>query len=197
MLRRLIAGLVVAGLAIGVWLLWPEGDVAVSTATTAFAAPTTVPATPTSSTPPAITSDLSTTSTIEDSHVVETVEEAEAILRELWFGWFEGIYNQDEDRIREVVATEEQLTEGTSLFGVLDFISPPTEEAIEIREVEILRSDRECLAVWVEADASGFRGEGSSGAAVYVLRRADDRWGFASSWRHRTDLWEADCEARL
>ena len=95
-MRRGIAIAVVAGLAIAIVLLWPgatdEGppiaDPTTTTATTAGAS-----SSPTSA-PPGTT----TTTTVAESHVVETVAEAEEILRNLWFGWFEGIYNQDEDR---------------------------------------------------------------------------------------------------
>ena len=102
--RWAIAGLVVVGLGVGVWLLWPDGDAAGPTTTTVLAAATT---TTSESIDETTTTSAAVTTTVVESHVVETVEEAEAILRELWFGWFAGIYNQDEDRIREVVATEE------------------------------------------------------------------------------------------
>lgn len=195
MIRIIVAGLVVAGLALGIWLLWPSGDPASGTATTVAAAPET---TSTALVDPTTTStSLTTTSTIAESHVVETVEEAEEILRELWFGWFEGIYNQDEDRIREVVATEEQLNEGILLFETMTFTKPPTSAEVSIQSVEILRTDDQCLVVWVTADASAFRGEGAAGTAVYVLRIPAESWAFASSWANRGDLWEADCDAVL
>jgi len=194
MVRRLIAGLVVVGLAIGVWLLWPEGDLAVSTTTSAVATPTTVPVTPTSSAPPAITPDPSTTSTTEDSHVVETVEEAEAILRELWFGWFEGIYNQDEDRIREVVATEESVSAAKESFGI-EFPEAPSPSSISFTNTEILRSDKECLAGWPTMVLSGFR-EGST-EGVNVLRMKDGEWIRLSLWALQDDLWEDDCDSLL
>ena len=147
MIRIVVAGLVVAGLALGIWLLWPDGDAVGDTATTIAAAPetttTTVSADPTT-TPP----ELSTTSTEGESHVVETVEEAEEILRELWFGWFEGIYNRDVERIREVVATEDQVEQARAQFGVMEFFSQPMAKNIIFDESEILRSDDNCLAIW-------------------------------------------------
>ena len=194
MIRIIVAVLVVAGLAFGIWLLWPGGDTARDTATTVAASPTTtttvldVPAT----TLPADT----TTSSVADSHVVETVEEAEEILRELWFGWFEGIYNQDEDRIREVVATEEQTVEAISVFGA-NFVAPPSKRAIGLADVEILRSDRECLATWAVLDVSGFRDPDAITGTVLVARRSDAKWKILSTWTSRGDLWEADCEVLL
>ncbi len=113
MARTAIVGLFAVVLAIGVWFLWPRGESASPAITTVQAVqPTTTKASDITTS----TILTSTTETASESHVVETVEEAEEILRELWFGWFEGIYNQDEDRIREVVATEEFLSAGIEAF---------------------------------------------------------------------------------
>ncbi len=194
MAKKAIVGLVVVALAIGVWWLWPRGESASPASTTVAAAE------PTTTTEAGATTSTvvpSTTEATSDSQIVETVEEAEEILRELWFGWFEGIYNQDEDRIREVSATKRHYEQGLALFGEMEFTQPPTLDGIVIQSVELLRSDNECLAVWVSADASAFRGSGAGGEALYVLRSMDRGWRFASSWVHRDDLWEPDCEAPL
>ena len=102
-IRWLVAGLIVVGLAVGIWALWPRenSDPPPTTVPIAVETTTTTLVTTTSAPP--------TTSTTEDTHIVATVGEAEEILRALWFGWFEGIYNQDEDRIREVVGTQAML----------------------------------------------------------------------------------------
>jgi hypothetical protein len=103
-MRKVIPALVILGLALGAWLLWPrDADVPTTTRPEAAATSTTTSTQVTSTT----STDHPTTSTVADSHVVETVAEAEEILRQLWFGWFEGIYNEDVDRIREVVVLEE------------------------------------------------------------------------------------------
>lgn len=193
MLRRVIAGLVVAGLAFGVWLLWPEGDDPLPTSTTAIAAATTSTTDNMTTAPPTIAPDPTTTTT-SSGHVVETVEEAETILRELWFGWFQGIYNEDEDRIREVVVTEETVQTAKESFGI-EFAAPPSTSSITFMETEILRSDRGCLAVWTVMQLNDFR-EGSS-AGVNVLRWVDDRWKQLSIWRSQQDVWEAECESLL
>ncbi|HEU4916491.1 MAG TPA: hypothetical protein VFV13_07995 [Acidimicrobiia bacterium] len=191
MIRRLAAGLIVVGLAVGIWALWPRDDTDPSPTTTPTAAD------PTSSitTVPQPTSTVSvvTTSTV-GTHVVATVAEAEEILRSLWFGWFEGIYNQDEARIREVVGTQAMLEAARSQFGVMEFTAPPQSEAITSSEVEILRSDAECLATWASVSAS-FRPGSTQG--VQILRYDQGRWVFVGSWTHREDLWEADCESPL
>jgi hypothetical protein len=189
-IRRLAAGLIVVGLAVGIWALWPDDDSSPSPTTTPPAAETTTTAPVTSTT--TITT-VATTSTVT-THVVSTVEEAEEVLRNLWFGWFEGIYNQDEARIREVVATQSMLDAALAQFGVMEFVAPPTADGLSFANVEILRADEVCLAVWAEV-SSTFRPGGTEG--VEVLRHVDNKWVFVSSWTNRGDLWEADCESPL
>jgi hypothetical protein len=128
------------------------------------------------------------------SHVVATAEEAEEILRNLWFGWFEGIYNQDEARIREVVGTQAMLDAAVAQFGVMEFVASPTPEAIVLGGLEILRSDTVCLATWASVTAS-FRSGSTEG--VQVMRNTDGQWVVVGFWTHRNDLWEADCELPL
>ena len=184
--RQLIAGLIVVGLAVGVWVLWPKGD---SDTTTTTPVPLAQAAT-TSST----TTTTTNPTTLPDSQVVTTVEEAEEILRELWFGWFEGIYNQDEDRVWEVVGTDAQIEAAIDQFGQLEMTSSPTPQALKIDEIEILRSDSHCLALWAAVQAD-FRPGSTEG--VHVLRMRDSAWVSVSFWAFRGDLWEQDCDALL
>ena len=193
MATKAIAGLIVVGLAIGVWLLWPRGESASPVSTTVLAVePTTTRGSDTA------TSATPTSTSVEnsESHVVKTVEEAEEILRELWFGWFEGIYNQDEDRIREVVATEEFLNAGIEAFEALEFTSPPRLDSIQFLEADLLLATDQCIAIWSISDA-GFLAAGPEREGVDILRRIDDKWKLLSSWAEREDLWESDCEALL
>lgn len=192
MAKQAIAGLVVVGLAIGVWALWPRAGPAQSTTTTVLAGGTTIAIPETTSTTMA---SITTTTLATGNHVVETVEEAEEILRELWFGWFEGIYNQDEDRIREVVATEHQIALATRQFGEMPFAAPPGEGDLAYAETQILRSDEECLVVWTSTSISGFTQ--ASTQDVHVLRWVGDAWGLFSLWAFKGDLWDGDCDARL
>ncbi|HSO50551.1 MAG TPA: hypothetical protein VLS86_08385 [Acidimicrobiia bacterium] len=190
MIRRLVAGLIVVGLAVGIWALWPRGDSDTTPTTLPVAVDTTLDSTtlaPTTTSPPE-------TTTTSAGHVVTSVEEAEAILRQLWFGWFEGIYNQDEERIREVVGTQAMLDSARSQFGVMEFQAAPDPTSIAISDLEILRSDQGCLALWAGLSAS-FRPGASEG--VQVLRLFDDRWVFVGLWTYKEDLWEADCESQL
>ncbi|MGH8949526.1 MAG: hypothetical protein ACRDXF_11760, partial [Acidimicrobiia bacterium] len=105
-----------------------------------------------------------------------------------------GIYNQDENRIREVVGTQAMLDAARSQFGVMQFERAPQAGAILPTGVELLRSDDVCLVLWSSVSAE-FRPGSTEG--VQVLRREADRWVFVGFWTHRGDLWEADCESQL
>jgi len=189
-IRRLVAGLIVVGLAVGIWALWPRAGSDPTPTTLPVAAETTI------TTPDTTTTTLASTSTTEDTHVVSTVEEAEEILRTLWFGWFEGIYNQDENRIREVVGTQAMLDAGRAAFDA-PFSSTPTPDGLVLEQTELLRSDEECLVVWTTIDVSAFRGGGSQSATLTVVRRVDDSWKLATTWTHKDDLWQPDCDSEL
>lgn len=191
-MRTLILTLVVLGLVAAVWLLWPD-SADEETPVTAALATTTAPTEPDPSSTTAPESP-STSTTAPEPHVVETVEEAEEILRELWFGWFEGIYNQDEDRIREVVANPAVLEAAIEQFGRMDFTVAPDPSRIVISDAEILRADESCLAIWAFVDATSMVGETNDGVHVFLY---NDRWLFISQWANRGDLWESDCEAQL
>jgi hypothetical protein len=184
MFGRWITGLIVVGLAVGVWVLWPRDDNVATTTTVAEASPTT-------------TSDATTTTssgTVGDPEIIETVEEAEEILRELWFGWFEGIYNQDEDRIKEVVASQSQLDAAIAAFGTMTFDAVPTIEGVHLTEIELLHADLQCTVIWAHLTVDFRVGESES---VHVFRITDDGWKTVSSWVNKSDLWESDCDAQL
>ena len=190
MFGRLVAGLIVVGLAIGVWALWPAGETDATSTTTS--SPSTTTSAPANST----TSDSTTTSAeASGPQVVTTVEQAEEVLRELWFGWFAGIYNQDEERIKEVVASENQLEAAIAQFGVMEFDAAPKGSDFGFSETDILRSDEECLAVFSLVQASGFTDVTFSG--LHVLRPGEPGWVLVSIWGSTGDLWEQDCEALL
>lgn len=200
-MRRVIAALVVVGLAVAVVLLWPR--TAAENTSDTLAEPTTT--TSTSSTLPETTTTTTTTTVPEttsttaapDDHVVETVEEAEEILRELWIGWFEGIYNEDEERIREVVVLEETVETARESFGSMEFSQEPQPGLIELASLELLRSDSDCLAVWAELNVGAFRPGATGSEGVYVVRYVDNSWALLSVWPNREDLWEPDCESVL
>jgi len=193
--QRLIAVLIVVGLGVGVWLLWPRDESESPTTTSPLGAASTTtdppPPTPTTSEP----AETTTLTGVGDGHVVETVEEAEAILRELWFGWFEGIYNQDEDRIRQVVASQQMLDAAREAFGTMEFNAAPAEDEIHVSGTTILLADSSCLVVQALLTVESFRSGSSQG--VSVMRRSDGQWKTLSRWRHEGDLWEDDCKSLL
>jgi hypothetical protein len=191
-MRTTLLTIGVMGLATAVWLLWPD-SANDETPITEAAATTTSTTEPEPSTTTTVASTTSTTSAPE-THVVETVEEAEEILRELWFGWFEGIYNQDEERIREVVGNPMLVEMAIDQFEAMDFQNPPEQSRIEISDTEILRADEGCLAVWADVDATTLVGETNDGVHVFLY---GDKWLFISQWADRGDLWGNDCESRL
>ena len=188
-MRRVIAALIVASLAVGVLVLWPRPVAEENVDPEALGSTTT-----TSAVVITTTTTGTTSTTDEGSHVVETVEEAEEILRELWFGWFEGIYNQDEDRIREVVASLHQLDLALQQFGSMEFAAEPTPSAISFEQTEILLATEDCTAIWTESTFKDFI-DGTS-TDVHILRW-EAGWRFFSLWAYRDDLWEADCESQL
>ena len=125
MIRWLIAGALAAGLAVGVWALWPEGEPAPSS--------TTIAAIDTSTSSSMATTTTGSSSTTLAPQVVTTVEEAEAILAALWFGWFEGIYNQDEARIREVVGSQAMLDSALAAYDRLTFLTAADPKRSRVR----------------------------------------------------------------
>lgn len=190
MIRRLAAGLIVVGLAVGIWALWPRDDSDPSPTTTPTAVETTATIPRTTTTTTVVTTSVVTTSTAA-THVVATVEEAEEILRDLWFGWFEGIYNQDEARIREVVGNPSQVEAAKDQFGQLEMSRQPVPEDFSFTATEILEATVDCTAVWSEMSTTGFTTAEVSG--VHVFRWLDGTWLFVSLWTLRDDLWEDDC----
>jgi hypothetical protein len=188
-IRWTVAGLIVVGLLVGIWLVWPPDGSSVTTVPEAAETTTTQVGTTTTA--------ASTTTTLDPLQVrdVETVEQAEGILRNIYYGWFEGIYGQDEDRIREVVLTQSLIEAATDQFGVMEFSSEPNPAQIDFQGTEILRSDQDCLVLWTTGVAEFLEGDLQT-TGVQVLRWAD-RWGLYSAWQSRSDLWQDDCESQL
>ncbi|CAN5771055.1 hypothetical protein BH23ACT4_BH23ACT4_15560 [soil metagenome] len=189
MFGRWITGLIVVALAVGVWVLWPRGDTNSTTTTSSVQAAPTTTSEPTTTTLAATT----TTGPVASPDVIETVEEAEEVLRELWFGWFEGIYNEDEDRIKEVVASQTQFDAAVAQFGVMEFAATPEPSSFAFQETEILRADTDCLAIWSNVQVDGFSDLPFSG--VHVFRLMTGEWKLLSIWEYVDDLWEQECDA--
>jgi hypothetical protein len=92
---------------------------------------------------------------------------------------------------------EETVETAKESFGSMEFTRQPTPEGIRLDDVEILRSDAECLAVWSVLDVDEFRSDATGSSGVYVSRYTDGGWALLSVWPNRGDLWEADCESLL
>ncbi len=191
MIRRVIAGLVVVGLAIGIWVLWPREEPSPAPTTTIHAVA--------SSTSTKVAT-RTTSSSIVESHVVTTVEEAEEILRQLWFGWFEGIYNQDEDRIKEVVATQALLDSAVAQFESMEFASAAVARGqhtfVEHRDPSIQTTM--CLVIWAGLDVSLRSESDARRPSASMSSEVSATVGYSASvWAYRDDLWEADCESSV
>ncbi len=76
----------------------------------------------------------------------------------------------------------------------MTFDEPPTLEGIDLHDVEILRSDESCAAIWAVLTVSFREGESSG---VHVFRATAEGWKSVSTWILKDDLWEQDCETQL
>src|SRR5690606_29302783 len=107
---------VIAALAVAIWAAVAQGgDETPSTTTTlppstTSAPPTTISTTtvaPTSTTTTPTTTPAETTATTVDAEA--RAEEVRLILQDLYFRWFTAIYNEDENTVLEVIATQRYL----------------------------------------------------------------------------------------
>lgn len=158
------------------------------TTTTQVASATTD--TPTVTTVPVTTSAVVTaTTTLEQREA-----EVEAILKELYFGWLDAIDRNDEEAVRDAVATEKYLEAFRAAMKDLDFVVTPTSDRIVITDVEILLDRVDCLVVFATVDLSGLLGSDVSVTNVNVLWPGNGGWRFATNWKYPTDLWQQDCD---
>lgn len=193
---RLKTGLsigVMVALAIAIWAALASGDsdpepTTTTTTTTLATSTTTAPTTTTSTTTPPQTSVPDTTVNAEARR-----EEVRLILEDLYFGWFDAIYHNDEEAVREVVATSNNIEDFHQAVESLTLPSPPIRAEIQVKDVEILRDDDRCLVTYSILDVSQWRGEGALSEGVNVLLPVEGEWRFGTAWTHRYDLWEADC----
>jgi hypothetical protein len=189
-LRLAVAIGIVGILGVIAVLAWPRdedpgGDAAGPTATTTTAPPTT------SSTPPSTTTTTEPTTTTISAEA--RIAEVEAILRDLWFGWFDAIYRKDAAALWEVVATSTKHAEGVQAMEFAEF-GEPTPEGVQVEVLEILLDRTDCLVVHDRVSVGGFTIEGSS-EAVDILW-PDERYGWrrATAWVNPSDLWLSDCD---
>lgn len=189
---------VIAALGVAVWAALSAGSdepsPTTSTAvpvTTSFTTSTTTPTTvsTTSTTVPAATTSVTETTTDPEARL----EEVRLILEDLYYRWFDAIYRNDEAAVREVVATEQALSDFRSAVENLDLPREPTRKEIRISDLEILRDDTQCLVTYSTLDLTAWRGEGVETSGVDVLLRVDASWRLGTTWTNPSDLWEPDC----
>ncbi|CAN5878210.1 hypothetical protein BH23ACT5_BH23ACT5_14090 [soil metagenome] len=198
--RAGLAAAVVIALAVTVWAAVSPDDQPVPTT---FAPPSTVPPTSTTTTPttptvPTTTTDTPVTATVVPDTTFDAdarTEEVRLILEDLWFRWFDAIYHDDEEAVREVVSTQRGLDDFAQAVAQMDLPRKPQRGDVRVQAVEVLRDDDDCLVVFHDLDLTEWRGPDSQSSLVDVLFPYESGWRFATTWQNRNDLWEADCEA--
>ena len=178
-----LAAVVIAALAAVAWAaLQPNTPPATTTTTTT--ATTTTATTSTTTTLP------DTTTTVDPQ---ARLREVEAILTDLYYRWFDAIYRNDEEAVREAVATINNLEDFRRAMSTMEFLKEPTAEGVVVTQVEILLDEPTCLVVFSTLDVQAFRGEGAITSGVDVLLPVKGSWKLGTTWERKTDLWQQDC----
>lgn len=192
---------VIAALAVAIWAAVAQGgDETPSTTTTlppstTSAPPTTISTTtvaPTSTTTTPTTTPAETTATTVDAEA--RAEEVRLILQDLYYGWFTAIYNEDENTVLEVIATQRYLEDFRRAITTLEYPRAPEKDEIVVTELEILRDTEECLVTYSTIDVTSWLGDDAIVTGVDVLLPVDGEWRFGTAWIYKEDLWQRDCE---
>jgi hypothetical protein len=124
----------------------------------------------------------------------QRIAEVEAILTDIWYGWFDALFRDDADALWNVVATSSKQQAGVVAMDTVPFLSPPTLDALRVEVERILLDRVDCLVAEARVEAP-FVGEDTSTQGVYVLW-PDERYGWrlATTWVHANDLWQSDCD---
>src|SRR5690554_310862 len=153
---------VIAALAVAIWAAVAQGgDETPSTTTTLPPSTTSAPPTTISTTTVAPTSTTTTPTTPGETTATTVDAEARAeevrlILQDLYFRWFDAIYRNDEEAVREIAATQNNLEDFHRAVEQLRFPRAPTPDDIRVSDVEILRWDESCLVVYSVLDVSSW-----------------------------------------
>lgn len=192
---------VIAALAVAIWAAVAQGGDEIPSTTTTLppsttsAPPTTISTTtvaPTSTTTTPTTTPAETTATTVDAEA--RAEEVRLILQDLYFRWFDAIYRNDEEAVREIAATQNNLDDFRNAIEEMDLPSAPDPGDIQIHDVEVLRWDESCLVVYSVLDLSNWRGDGAISEGVDVLLPVEGEWRLGTAWGNKSDLWQQDCE---
>ena len=180
-------GLMLAAL---VWLLLTDGDSEpeagpTTTSTSTSTSTTTVEVTTTT------VADSTTTSLDTDARVAEVAR----ILEDLWIGWYDAIYREDQSVLREIVAIQLLYDDAVDAMGTGGFLAPPTEQNVDISVYDILLDRPDCLVVHFQRDLRPVFGEEALRDGVQVLwPREDGSYRLARLWTSPADLWQDDCD---
>ena len=167
------------------WMIWRDRSTPGPTTTTALLSA----ATTTSTTVMETTTSAVTTTTTE----VQRLAEVEAILTDLWFGWFDAIYRKDADALWDVVATTPYHQAGVRAMDRLEFESAPDADVLGVLVEGILLDRSDCLVVQNTISVPFLVGDPVA-PSVDVLWSHEGTWRLATSWVHPNDLWLADCD---
>lgn len=191
---------VIAALVIAIWAAVSAGgdetdppatSTTRETTTTGARSPTTEENSSTTS-EPSTTVTTEPTSTTVDSEARN--EEVRLILQDLYYRWFDAIYRNDEDAVRQVIATGVYLNAFRDSVENMELPRAPQYDDIVIRDLELLRDTRRCLVTFATIDLTSWRGQDALTSGVNVLLPVNGGWRFATSWTNKSDLWEADCD---
>ncbi|HVR32059.1 MAG TPA: hypothetical protein VMS74_05045 [Acidimicrobiia bacterium] len=120
--------------------------------------------------------------------------EIEEILRDFYYGWFDGLYRHDVDTIDRIAGSQAVLEQGIGGFDRLEFTAVPTRDAIGVDVKNVLLDRADCLVVSADIDFRSFVATDEVMAAVDVFFRVGDGWGRAISYEYEQELWLVACD---
>jgi hypothetical protein len=145
--------------------------------------------TTTASAPTATTAPPTTTTTVLDRRA-----EIAEIVRDFYFGWFDGIYREDVDTLDRVAGTNSVYEQGVAAFGKVAFTAAPTRDAVGVDVKTVLLDRPDCLVVSADIDFRSFVATDEVMPAVDVFFRVGEGWGRAVSYRYEQELWMVACD---
>ena len=169
-------------------MIWRDQSITAPTTTLLAAPPTTAEPVPTTSA--TTTSAAMTTTTTEEQRVTEV----EAILTDLWFGWFDAIYRQDPDALWDVVATTPFHEAGVKAMESLQFDEEPSRDVLSVVVSGVLLDRTDCLVAENLISLPFLAGDPSNNGVNVLWHEEARGWRFATSWLYAGDLWQADCD---
>lgn len=125
---------------------------------------------------------------------VDRNAEIEEILRDFYYGWFDGLYRHDVDTIDRIAGSDAVLEQGIRGFGRLEFTEVPTRDAVGVDVKNVLLDRADCLVVSADIDFRSFVATDEVMAAVDVYFRVGDGWGRAISYKYEQELWLVACD---